>query len=93
MDPNRKEKLEQYEKNAKIMYYVGFGLLPLSWLMCWVYSTRRQKESPLLEKLARRSFILFWIAIFIFGVWTMIYHAYWPKMSAIGFSLPQGEPE
>ena len=93
MDPNRKETLEDYEKNARIMYYVGFGLLPLSWLMCWVYCTRRQNESEYLRKLGWKAFFLWWVAVFIYGAWTAIYHCYWTKMTAIGFSLPQGEPE
>lgn len=93
MDPNRREKLEIHEKNARIMYYIGFGLMPLSWLMCWIYASSRKTESPYLKKLASRSFILFWLAIFIFGVWTAIYHAFWPEMSVIGFSIPTGEPE
>jgi hypothetical protein len=93
MDPNRKEKLDAYEHNAKIMYWVGFALIPLSWLMCWIYSSRRRKESELLEQLSRKSFILWWIAVFIFGSWTALYHCFWDKMIPLGFSLPQGEIE
>jgi hypothetical protein len=58
MDPNRKETLDVSEKNARIMFRVGFALVPLAWLMCWVYSSRRRKESEVLDQLARRSFIL-----------------------------------
>ena len=93
MDPNRKEKLDVYEKNARIMFYIGFGLMPLSWLMCWIYSSRRKSESDELRKLANRSFILFWFAIFIFGVWTCLFDAFWPQMEVIGFWVPNGEPE
>lgn len=93
MNPNRKEKLDVYENNAKKMYYVGFALIPLSWLMCWVYCTKRQKESEFLRKLGRKSFILWWVAVFIFGLWTAIYHCFWTDMTAIGFNLPMGEPE
>ncbi|KAK8894395.1 hypothetical protein M9Y10_022830 [Tritrichomonas musculus] len=93
MDPNRKEELYKYEKNARIMYLVGFGLMPLSWLMCWIYASKRKAESEYLAKLANRCFFLFWGAIFIFGVWTAIYHAFWPEMAIIGYSIPTGEPE
>jgi uncharacterized membrane protein YadS len=93
MDPNRKETLDVYEKNAQKMYRVGFALVPLAWLMCWVYSSRRRKESQVLDQLARKSFILWWVAVFIFGTWTVLYHCFWTDMTAIGFSLPLGEPE
>lgn len=90
MDPNRKEKLDMYEQNAKKMYYVGFALMPLAWLMCWIYSTRRMKESEFLTQLAHKSFILWWVGVFVIGAWTMLYDAFWEEMAAIGYSLPLG---
>jgi di/tricarboxylate transporter len=91
MDPNRKEKLDVYEHNARVMYYVGFALVPLAWLMCWIYSSRRRKESEYLDRLSRKAFILWWIGVLVFGIWTLIYHAYWYKMTGIAFNLPDGE--
>jgi hypothetical protein len=91
MDPNRKEDLATYEHNAKIMYRVGFALVPMVWLMCWIYASRRRKESEYLDQLARKCFILWWIAVFIFGTWTALYHCFWDKMTGIAFSLPNGE--
>ena len=93
MDPNRKEPLDKYEKNAKIMYYVGFGLMPLVWLMCWVYSNKRSAESEFLKKLSKRCLILFWISMFILGAWTTIYHAFYTDMTVIGLTVPSGVPE
>jgi len=93
MDPNKKEPLEAYEKNAKIMYYVGFALMPLSWLLCWLYSSARKHESGYLEKISTRSFYLFWISIFIIGIWTTVYSAYWPSFSSIAYNYPVGEPQ
>ena len=93
MDPNRKEKIDAYEHNAEIMYKVGFALCPLSWLMCWIYCSRRKSESEKLGKLGLKCFILFWIAIYIIGIWTACYSAWWPKMEAIGYNVPVGEPE
>ena len=93
MDPNRKETLEVYEHNAEIMFKVGFALCPLSWLMCWVYCSRRKAESERLQSLADRSFIFFWIAIYIIGIWTACYSAWWPSMTSIGYNIPVGEPE
>jgi hypothetical protein len=63
IDPNRKETLDVSEKNVRIMCHVGFALVPLAWLMCWVYSSRRRKESEALDRLARRSFILWWVFV------------------------------
>lgn len=93
MDPNRREKLSVYESNAQKMYRIGFFLLPFVWLVCWIYCNRRRSESELLRKLGKRSIILFWAVLFVFGVWTTLYDGFWPDLSAIGFILPNGEPE
>ncbi|OHS94344.1 hypothetical protein TRFO_11203 [Tritrichomonas foetus] len=61
--------------------------------MCWVYASKRKNESEYLKILANRCFLLFWLAMFIIGVWTAVFHAFWPEMSVIGFSLPSGEVE
>ena len=93
MDPNRKDKIEDYESNAKIMYYIGFAFVPLSWLMCWIYCEKRKTESEYLRSLSSKAFVLFWIAIFIIGIWTAINDAYWPSLTSIAYNTPIGEPE
>ena len=93
MDPNQKESLEKYEKNAKIMYYVGFALCPLCWLMGWVYCVQRQSESEYLRALGRKCFLFFWIGVFVIGIWTVLYSAFWTSMYSIIFYKIKGEPE
>jgi hypothetical protein len=93
MDPGKKDTLEDYEKNAKRMYLIGFGLIPLSWLMCWIYCFRRRKESEYLDQLGKKCFVLWWVAVLVFGLWTALYHAFWDKMTIIGFNVPYGDPE
>ena len=91
MDPNKKEDISIYEQNAFKMYIVGFFFIPLSWLMCWIYSSKRQLESDYLKKLSSRSFWLFWISLFIFGTWTLYYYSNWTNLISIAFNIPIGE--
>lgn len=92
MDPGKKDPIDVFEKNALIMYKVGFALCPLSWLMCWIYCTSRKAESSKLEPLAKKCFWLFWLSMFILGIWTLAYSAWWPSMEIIGYNVPVGEP-
>ena len=93
MDPNRSEPIEAVEKNARIMYIVGFCLVPLSWLVCFLYSSKHKAESEYLNLLSKKVFILWWGAVILVGFWTLLYSAFWPSMEVIGYNVPSGEPE
>ena len=93
MNPSKKEDLPTYEKNARIMYYIGFALLPFSWLMCYIYASRRQEESIYLKQLSQKALLFFWIGIFVIGAWTIIYHCFWDKMPSLAYFTPAGEIE
>ncbi|EAY03712.1 hypothetical protein TVAG_473360 [Trichomonas vaginalis G3] len=93
MDPGKKDPLDVYIKNANIMFKVGFALCPLCWLMCWIYCLNRQTESQELVVIGKRSFWLFWLSLYILGIWTLCYSAWWTKMEVIGYNVPYGEPQ
>lgn len=92
MDPNKVDDEETTIKNAELMFKIGFGV-PLMWLICFVYSYINRDVGRKMLVLSKRSFFLFFLALFIFGSWTALYSAFWDKIYVIGFNYPRGEPK
>ena len=92
MDPNRVDDDETTIWNAQLMFKLGFAI-PLMWLICFVYAYENREINQKLAVLSRRSFFLFFVALFIFGAWTALYSGFWDKIYVIAYNYPKGEPK